>query len=64
MMQSVEMLVAVEKVFLHRRGLLAFDYCRAPRWNLDAGHRREIDRLCVEYEAWLFPDRQSTRQSL
>jgi dihydrodipicolinate synthase/N-acetylneuraminate lyase len=55
MMQSVEMLVAVEKVFLHRRGLLAFDYCRAPRWNLDAGHRREIDRLCVEYEAWLFP---------
>ncbi len=54
MMQSVEMLVAVEKVLLHRRGLLASDYCRAPRWNFDDRYRQELDRLCGEYAEWLF----------
>lgn len=63
MMQSVEMLVAVEKILLHRRGLIAADYCRAPGWNLDAFHLREIDRLCCEYSDWLFDDESSTRRS-
>lgn len=63
MMQSVEMLVAVEKTILHRRGSIASDYCRAPRCNLDAFHLREIDRLCSQYADWLFDDESSTRRS-
>jgi len=46
MMQSVEMLVAVEKLLLQRRRLLTSAYCRSPRWTLDATHIAEIDRLC------------------
>ena len=45
MMQSVEMLVAIEKVILQRRGLLASAYCRGPRCTLDALHIAELDRL-------------------
>jgi 4-hydroxy-tetrahydrodipicolinate synthase len=45
MMQSVEMLIAVEKFFLQRRGLLTSRYCRGPNWTLDAFHIAEIDRL-------------------
>lgn len=46
MMQSVEMLIAVEKLVLQRRGLLASSYCRSPKWTLDALHIAELDRLC------------------
>ena len=46
MMQSVEMLIAVEKVLLQRRGLMASAYCRSPRWTLDAPHVAELDYLC------------------
>ena len=53
----------VEKTFLYRHGLIASNYCRAPRWNLDAFHRREIDRLCDEYADWLFAGQPSARQS-
>lgn len=46
MMQSVEMLVAIEKTILKRAGLLTSAYCRSPRWTLDASHLEELERLC------------------
>jgi dihydrodipicolinate synthase/N-acetylneuraminate lyase len=46
MMQSVEMLVAVEKTILKRAGLLTSAYCRSPRWTLDVSNLAELDRLC------------------
>jgi 4-hydroxy-tetrahydrodipicolinate synthase len=46
MMQSIEMLVAVEKVLLVRRGLIASAYCRSPRWTIDRQHLDELDYLC------------------
>jgi dihydrodipicolinate synthase/N-acetylneuraminate lyase len=45
MMQSVEMLIAVEKHFLRRRGLVTSTYCRSPNWTPDAFYVSEIDRL-------------------
>ena len=48
MMQSVEMLIAVEKLLLQRRGLLTSAYCRSPKWTLDAMHIAELDRLCLD----------------
>jgi dihydrodipicolinate synthase/N-acetylneuraminate lyase len=45
MMQSVEMLIAVEKHFLHRRGLVTSTYCRSPNWAPDAFYVSEMDRL-------------------
>jgi 4-hydroxy-tetrahydrodipicolinate synthase len=46
MMQSVEMLVAVEKILLHRRGLLMSTYCRGPRCTLDSFQIAELEHLC------------------
>jgi 4-hydroxy-tetrahydrodipicolinate synthase len=57
MMQSVEILIAVEKLLLHRRGLLSSAYCRSPKWSLDAFQIAEIDRLCHEFSEFLrIPD--------
>jgi 4-hydroxy-tetrahydrodipicolinate synthase len=60
MMQSVEMLVAVEKILLQRRGLLVSAYCRSPRWTLDALHIAELDYLCSSMDD-LLPSRLSTK---
>jgi 4-hydroxy-tetrahydrodipicolinate synthase len=46
MMQSVEMLIAIEKLLLQRRGLLASAYCRSPRCTLDALQIAELNYLC------------------
>lgn len=53
MMQSVEMLVAIEKVILKHRGLLTSTYCRSPRWTLDASHLDELGRLCLTLKGLL-----------
>ena len=53
MMQSVEMLVAVEKLLLVQRGWIADDYRRAPRWDLDEWQKREIETLCAEQSEFL-----------
>lgn len=45
MMQSIEILITVEKHFLHRRGLVTNTYCRSPNWTPDAFHVSEMDRL-------------------
>lgn len=49
MMQSVEMLVSVEKILLHRRGLLTSPYCRQPRCSLDSFHMAELEYLCSSF---------------
>lgn len=53
MMQSVEMLVAVEKLLLVQRGWIAHDYRRAPRRDLDDWQKREIETLCAEQAEFL-----------
>ena len=53
MMQSVEMLIAVEKLLLQRRGLLTSAYCRSPAFTLDAMHAAEIDRLCFDLKDFM-----------
>lgn len=43
-MQSVELIIKLEKVILARRGLIASDYCRAPAAVLDPGQLEALDR--------------------
>lgn len=42
-MQSVELIIKLEKVILARRGLIASDYCRAPATALDAQQLAGLD---------------------
>ena len=60
MMQSVEMLVAIEKLLLKRRGLLASVYCRSPRCTLDALDIAELDHLYLSLSD-LLPSSLSTK---
>jgi dihydrodipicolinate synthase/N-acetylneuraminate lyase len=53
MMQSVEVLVVVEKLLLERQGLLASSYCRSPTLTLDAIQIAEIDRFCLGLKEFL-----------
>jgi 4-hydroxy-tetrahydrodipicolinate synthase len=53
MMQSVELLVAVEKIFLVRAGVVGSPYCRSPRWNLDELQLRNVERFSENYAAYL-----------
>jgi 4-hydroxy-tetrahydrodipicolinate synthase len=53
MMQSVELLVAVEKIFLVRAGVVGSSYCRSPRWNLDELQLRDVERFSENYAAFL-----------
>ena len=53
MMQSVEMLIAIEKHFLQRRGLVRNTYCRSPNWTPDAFYVSEIDRLWSDLDEFL-----------
>lgn len=55
MMQSIEMMIAVEKELLVRRGLLHSARCRQPAWTLDAFHRAELEQYVVELAEWLAP---------
>ena len=44
-MQSVELIVKAEKVILHRRGLIASDYCRSPSYALDELESQQIEEF-------------------
>jgi len=53
MMQSVEMLIAVEKQLLVRRGIIRSARCRAPAWTLDSFHKAELEQYAIELAEWL-----------
>ena len=53
MMQSVELLVAVEKVLLVERGVMEQATCRSPGWQLDEFQIRTIMRFRQQHGAWL-----------
>jgi 2-keto-3-deoxy-L-arabinonate dehydratase len=52
-MQSLEFVIRADKVILHRRGLIASDYCRAPTYTLDAPELARIEQFLERFEAWL-----------
>ena len=43
--QNVEMIIRFEKKILHRRGLIASDYCRRPSFEVDEVSQRVFDEL-------------------
>lgn len=49
-MESVELIIQVEKTILFRRGLIASDFCRRPGWQLDAEESAMIDRFLSEFD--------------
>ncbi len=55
MMQSIEMLIAVEKELLVRRGILQSARCRHPAWTMDTFHRAELEQYASELAEWLTP---------
>lgn len=48
-MQTVELMIAAEKLISHRRGIIASAHCRAPARILDAEEVRIIDRFLAEF---------------
>ena len=52
-MQSVELIVKVEKVILKKRGLIASDYCRGPSYNLDEAELAQITQFLMEFSKTL-----------
>jgi 4-hydroxy-tetrahydrodipicolinate synthase len=48
-MQSVELIIAAEKLISVHRGLIADPYCRRPRYELDDLEVETIDRFCEEF---------------
>jgi len=53
MMQSIEMLIAVEKELLVRRGIIQSATCRNPAWTIDAFQRAELEQYATELAEWL-----------
>jgi dihydrodipicolinate synthase/N-acetylneuraminate lyase len=53
MMQSVEMLIAVEKQLLVRRGILRSARCRCPAWTIDSFHIAELEQHAADLAEWL-----------
>lgn len=54
-MQSVELIVAAEKLISHRRGLFASATCRAPAYRLDAEEVDMIGRFIEEFGSRFMP---------
>lgn len=48
-MQSVELIIAAEKLILERRGIIASSYCRAPRYTFDDVERAMVERFVEEF---------------
>lgn len=48
-MQGVELIIRAEKVILHRRGIIASDYCRSPAYALDTGEQAMVERFLEEF---------------
>lgn len=49
--QNVEMIIRFEKMILHRRGLIASDYCRRPSFEVDTVSQRVFDELYATLSA-------------
>jgi 4-hydroxy-tetrahydrodipicolinate synthase len=54
-MQSVELVVAAEKLISLRRGILSTAVCRGPAHRLDAEETAMVDRFLQEFDAELGP---------
>lgn len=52
-MQSVELIIKVEKVILQKRGIISSDYCRHPDYTLDTKEMEMIDRFCTQFQQYL-----------
>lgn len=52
-MQSVELIVAVEKLILQQRGLVQSAYCRAPGYALDPVEVAAVNSFLAEFEEYL-----------
>ncbi len=52
-MQSLEFVIRADKTILHRRGLIASDYCRSPSYRLDARELTQIEQFMTEFAEWL-----------
>ncbi len=52
-MQSVELIIAAEKLISVRRGFIVEPYCRRPSYELDELEVKSIDRFCVEFASLL-----------
>ncbi|WP_258041578.1 hypothetical protein [Citrobacter amalonaticus] len=48
-MQHCEYIIQVEKSILHRRGIIADDYCRKPGWTLTHEDNKTIDRFIQQF---------------
>jgi dihydrodipicolinate synthase/N-acetylneuraminate lyase len=55
LMQAIEPLNRLEKIILHRRGIIATDYCRAASYEPDATTVEELDRFVRRIAARLHP---------
>jgi len=52
-MQGIEMIIRVEKTILHKRGIIASDYCRQPTYSLDKLEIVQIEAFLAEFAAFL-----------
>jgi dihydrodipicolinate synthase/N-acetylneuraminate lyase len=52
-MQSVELIIQAEKTVLLRRGIISTDYCRSPRYALDAVELGMVDAFLHDFSAEL-----------
>lgn len=52
-MQSVELLVAAEKLLLQRRGIISSAYCRSPGYALDASEVAHVEDFLSEFSDYL-----------
>lgn len=48
-MQSVELIVRVEKTILKQRGIIASDYCRSPSYRLDTCEIAQVEQFLAEF---------------
>lgn len=56
-MQSVELIIKVEKTILQKRGIIESDYCRYPDYSLDRKELEKIEQFCEEFRQILLPIR-------
>ena len=52
-MQTVELIIKVEKVILNKRGIIASDYCRSPSYILDESELVQIAQFLAEFSITL-----------
>jgi len=48
-MQTLELIIAAEKLILERRGIIASAYCRSPSYTLDDIERQMVERFLEEF---------------